>query len=348
MLSMKGFSMDKDKYLTNLKKAIIEQGYRSRYIKLCLNYAERLLSNNLPVIFDVKHLALLVGETNGGLNSMIFGTEEYYREIHIPKKNGGERILHIPSLRLKQIQRWIVDSILVKMHISKYAKGFCKGGSIVKNAIPHLNKECIINLDLKDFFPSVSFKRVFRVFNYYGYTKEVSFALSRLCTLDNELPQGSPASPWLSNIVCLKLDKRLSSVATKYEAAYTRYADDITFSGSKYIQKLKTIAVGIISDEGFKVNDEKTRVKRRNERQEVTGLIVNNCAVKVSRKYKRSLWQEIYYCKKFGVSDHMSHTGCYFAFYKEHLYGKAYFINMVEPEEGKKLFEALDKIDWGY
>lgn len=340
--------MDKGEYLTKLRHQVEMAGYDNVYITLCTTYADQLLSNDLPVIFDSAHLAGLLGKDSETINKMIFSSQYYYSEAHIPKKSGGERILHIPALELKQIQRWIVDNILKRIPISNFATGFCDGSSIVKNAQPHLGKECVINLDIKDFFPSVSFKRVFRIFNYYGYTKEVSFYLARLCTYQNELPQGSPASPWLSNIVCLKLDKRLSTLAVCYKASYTRYADDITFSGSRHIKNLVKITQDILKDEGFMVNEKKVRIAYVSDRQEVTGLIVNNDSVRVDKRYKRSVWQEIYYCKKYGVSDHMQYTKCDRTFYKEHLYGKAFFINMVEPSEGKKIFDELDQIDWDY
>ena len=106
-------------------------------------------------------------------------------------------------MELKYIQRWILDNILSKIKVSEFATGFCANCSIVDNAKYHINKECVINIDIKDFFPSISFERIFRVFAYYGYTKEVSFFLAKLCTYEDELPQGSPASPMLSNIVNL-------------------------------------------------------------------------------------------------------------------------------------------------
>lgn len=346
--SKRGKEMDKVKYISDLKVAIKEQGYGKYYSNKCVEYATRLLENNLPVIFDVQHLAMLIGTTPSHLAKMIFADYNFYSETSIPKKSGGFRILHIPALELKYIQRWILDNILKSMHVSQFATGFCDNRSIVDNAKLHLKQECVINMDIKDFFPSVSFERIFRIFAYYGYTKEISFILAKLCTYEKRLPQGSPASPYLSNIACLKLDARLSALATKYDAKYSRYADDITFSGNRGIKKLRLIAATILSEEGFEVNDRKTRIAYPYQRQEVTGLIVNGDAVKVDKRYKRSLLQEIYYCIKFGVQSHMRKIDCEKAFYKEHLYGKAYFVSMVEPEEGKKIFDLLGKIQWDY
>ena len=340
--------MNKKFYLSALEQKVLSAGYDKCYAALCMDYANRLLENHLPVIFDITHLAGLLGTEKSNIDKIIFSSEYYYRQRCIPKKSGGMRTLHIPSLELKAIQRWIVDNILKNIPISDFATAFSIGSSIVKNAEMHVGQECVLNLDIKDFFPSINFEQVFRVFSYYGYTKEVSFYLSRLCVYQDELPQGSPASPWLSNIICLKLDKRLSLLATTYQARYTRYADDITFSGSRYIGRLIGITRTILEEEGFRVNEKKVRMSCPGSQQEVTGLIVNNSTVHVNRRYKRIVKQEIYYCLKYGVADHLHHIQCDKTFYKEHLYGKVFFINMVEPAEGVRLLAELDKIDWDY
>lgn len=241
-----------------------------------------------------------------------------------------------------------MDNILNRMHISDYTNGFVKNKSILTNAQNHINSDCIINIDLKDFFPSVKFEQVFGIFKYYGYTKELSYTLAKLCTYRGVLPQGSPASPAITNIICLKLDKRLAALSRKYEATFSRYADDITFSGKKAIVHILPYAMDIIRDEGFSVNPDKTRVAFKHQRQEVTGLIVNGDSVRVSPKFKKHFRQEIYYCKKYGVKSHLEHIEDQHSFYKEHMYGQAYFINMVEPSLGKELLDLLDSIQWEY
>ena len=266
----------------------------------------------------------------------------------IPKKSGDYRELDIPSAELKYIQRWILDNILNKIRVSEFATGFCSKKSILNNAKIHINQKCIVNMDIKDFFPSISFEKTYRIFAYYGYTNEVSFILAKLCTFNGRLPQGSPASPYISNIACLKLDARLSALAVKYEAKYSRYADDITFSSKNDIKSIINIAIKIISDEQYNVNGNKTRIAYPHQRQEVTGLLVNGDKIRVSKKYKKDLYQELYYCKKFGVQSHLKKIGCNKAFYKEHIYGKIYFINMIEPEEAKKFFELADTVQWEY
>ena len=341
--------MDKIKYLASLKTELKSSGKSDKYTVVCCNYASKLLDSNLPVLFDNKHLALVLGVDPLDFGRLLYSIDDYcYHEIKIPKKNGTFRTLDIPSVDLKYIQRWILDKILNKMRVSSYANGFVKNKSILTNAQQHINSECIINIDLKDFFPTVTLEQVFGIFKYYGYTKELSYTLSKFCTYRGILPQGSPASPAITNIVCLRLDKRLSALGQKYKAAFSRYADDITFSGKKAIAHLLPYAINIIQDEGFSVNPDKTHISFQHQRQEVTGLIVNGDKVRVSRRFKKDFRQEIYYCKKYGVQGHLERTNDQHSFYKEHMYGKAYFINMVEPALGKKLLCLLDSILWEY
>lgn len=231
---------------------------------------------------------------------------------------------------------------------SEYATGFEHKTSIVKNAKKHLNQYCVINMDLKDFFSSVSKKKVFYLFSNLGYSKEMSYIFATICTYQNALPQGAPTSPKLSNLSCIRLDKRLAGLCKTYGANYSRYADDITISGNKYIKNMIPIVKKIIQEEKFSVNNKKTRILEKSQRQEVTGLNLNAGKVTVPRQYKRELQQEIYYCKKFGVANHLAHINCNKAFYKEHLYGKACFIKMVEPEKGKQFLKQLDEINWSY
>lgn len=341
--------VDKFKYLTSLRNEIKASGKSEKYAIVCCNYASSLLNSNLPVLFDNSHLALTLGITPFDFGKLLYSIDDYcYHEIKIPKKNGGVRTLDIPSMDLKYIQRWILDNILNKIHVSDYANGFVKNRSILTNAQNHINSECVVNIDLKDFFPTVKFEQVFRIFKYYGYTKEVSYTLAKLCTYRGILPQGSPASPAITNIICLKLDKRLSALGQKYEATFSRYADDITFSGKKAIVHLLPYAINIIRDEGFAVNLDKTHTSFKHQRQEVTGLIVNGDKVHVSQKFKKRFRQEIYYCKKYGVQSHLKHINNHHSFYKEHMYGQAYFINMVEPSLGQELLRLLDSISWEY
>lgn len=327
-----------------VQKGIISEDSRDRIVK----YSTRLQENNVPVIFNLRHLRKICN-INKKEQNLYFGIhrEQLYRQFYIPKKSGGIRKIEAPDDKLKAIQRWIKNDILDSFSSSEHATGFKKGKSIVDNARQHIGKELIVNIDLKDFFPSIHYADVVRIFSYMGYRIDVAHLLTKLCTNGkNVLPQGSPASPALSNLVSLRLDKRLGQLAKSLNCTYSRYADDITFSGKKGIRSALPLIREIINDEGFEINEDKVRLQYAHQRQEVTGLIVNK-KLSVSPRIKRELNAAIFFCKKYSVSDHMKHIGCDKHFYKEHLYGLAYFVNMVDKDLGRKYLSELDSIFWG-
>lgn len=326
------------------KQVITEKGQ-----VLIKEYRKRLTDNNLPVIYNLRHLRKIF-QIKKSEQASFFGNEKIknYRSFYIPKKTKGYRKIEAPTEHLLQIQRWINKNVLAKINVSDSAKGFKKNSSIIENAKPHVNKQLVINLDLKDFFHSIKYGQVFRLFIYLGYTREVSHLLTKLCTnSDNVLPQGAPTSPALSNIIMLKLDKRLSTLANKFNAEYTRYADDITFSGNRNISKMIPIIFKIVEDEDLNINYDKFRLQYSNQTQIVTGLVVNK-KITIPKRLKKELDNAIYFCRKFGVDEHMRNINCTKTFYKEHLYGIAYFIKMINNESGEKYLTELDKIEWAY
>lgn len=171
---------------------------------------------------------------------------------------------------------------------------------------------------------------------------------SRLTTYKNYLPQGAPTSPIISNIVSFMLDVRLSKIADCFNINYTRYADDITFSGSKenINESLLKIVTNIIKECGFKINDKKTRFASCAGRQEVTGLIVNNTEINVSKNYIRKIRQELYYIKKYGIKSHRNKVGFKNRYYKDHLLGKILFVKQINSEKGEKLLRDFLTINW--
>lgn len=315
---------------------------------LLREYNDRLQRNNMPIIYNLRHLRKILNIRKKDQNKYFGSERNEYHSFLIPKKSGGMREIEAPSDKLKSYQLWIKESILDKIKISDYAMGFKKSCSILDNAKKHVGKELVINLDLKDFFPSIKYYEVYRIFSYFGYTNEVSHLLTQICTnKNNVLPQGSPASPVISNIVSLKLDKRLSGLANSYGCDYSRYADDITFSGPKSIKSILPLVKAIINEERFEINEDKLRFQYSFQRQEVTGLVVNK-VIRISPKLQHELDYAIYYCKKFGVDNHMQKIGCARSFYKEHLYGIAYFVKMINSEQGEQYLKQLDLINWSY
>lgn len=311
-------------------------------------YNDKLTRNNMPIIYNLRHLRKILKIKKKEQNKYFGNERNEYHTFFIPKKNGGKRMIEAPSDRLKSFQLWIKENILDKINVSTNARGFRKNYSILDNAKEHVNKDLVINIDLKDFFPSITYKMVYKIFSYVGYTNEVAHLLTQLCTNKaNVLPQGSPASPLISNIVALKLDKRLSALANKFDCSYTRYADDITFSGCTSIKNMLSIVEKIIIEEKFSINEAKVRLQYKNQRQEVTGLIVNK-KLSVSPSLIKEIDNAIYYSTKYGVVSHMQKIGCDKSFYKEHLYGIAYFVKMIDKEKGEYYLAKLDNVSWAY
>jgi RNA-directed DNA polymerase len=315
------------------------------YTELCINYARTLLNNGMPVIFDTDHLSKLIGISSHELYSYYLFANNLYTEVKLPKKNGSFRTINAPSENLKYIQKWILDNILYNKNCSHFANGFIKDKSIVDNARPHVGKPCVINLDIKDFFPTIKYIDIYKLFKGFGYTSHLSMVLTGISTYNNVLPQGAPTSPYLSNLICRNLDVKFENLANRISASYTRYADDITFSGEKSITKYIALIKSIIKSEGFTINEKKVRVQYQYHKQMVTGLIVNE-KLSVPKSTKMYLRQQIYFSIKYGVTNNLERQNINKSNYKDHLYGIAYFIKMVEPLVGEQYIKQLNGIDW--
>lgn len=239
---------------------------------------------------------------------------KHYVKFSIPKKSGGKREIYAPQKMLKSLLRCVNLLLQSIYEPSLAAMGFVPGRSIVDNAKKHLGMNYVLNMDLSDFFPSISQARVWGALKSkaIGFNENVASALAGLCCTEMQfedgqtrcvLPQGSPASPILTNIICINLDRRLTGLAKRFGANYTRYADDITFSSQHNIYKENGEFIlelrRIIADQNFRINEKKTRLQKRGARQEVTGLVVSD-RVNVVRKYARALSSLLYIWKQYG------------------------------------------------
>ena len=326
----------------DIKKVLSEKEY-----KTIENYCNRLKCNNVPIILNFRHLRKLLKIKKSEQN-YYFGENKknMYKTFPLIKKNGKVRIIDAPTIDLKVRQKWIKRNIIDKIKVSHVAFGFIKKRSICDNAKMHINQKVVVNIDLKDFFPSISYSQVFKIFRYIGYSYRISHYLTKLCTNYNfVLPQGAPTSPGISNIVLLKLDKRLLSLAKKYGFLYSRYADDLTFSGDENILKYIKVIKKIIFDEGYNINANKFRVQFNNSRQVVTGLVVNK-KLTIPQKIRNELDLALYYINKFGLQNHLDKINCQKAFYKEHLYGLAYYSKMVDSNIGNSYLDKLGLLNW--
>lgn len=252
------------------------------------------------------------------LNYLLYGLpeEKRYKEFSIPKRDGSMRQISAPDSAIKVIQQRLSEYLYTHYTVKGCAHGFVKERDIVTNAKPHLRRRWVVNLDLKDFFPTINFGRVRGAFMAHPFhaSEEAATLLAQICCHKGALPQGAPTSPIVSNIICRQLDNRMLDFARKHRLCYTRYADDITFSTN-----LKEIPadLGSISDEGtfllgeevrksiedcgFQVNDTKLHGSSRHHRQEVTGLIVN-ARVNVPRRYIKQIRCMLHAYERFGLS----------------------------------------------
>ena len=228
-----------------------------------------------------------------------------YTEFRVLKKSGGYRTIHSPKGSLGIVQRKLSQVLYAVYRPRPSVHGFAASRSIVTNAKAHVNKKFVLNLDIKDFFGSINFGRVRGMFiaNPYKLDEKVATVLAQICCFDNKLPQGAPTSPIVSNLICAKMDSELQRFSKQHGLLYTRYADDITLSSNRnelptslvshYEKGLPNVMLGdelrsVIERNGFQINEAKVRLAYKTQRQEVTGLIVNQ-TVNVSRKYVRNI-----------------------------------------------------------
>lgn len=333
---------------------------------------EKLRKRGLPELRDPPALATAIGIPLGQLRFLAYDRKVaglvHYRTWKVPKKTGGERTITAPLPRLKHVQRWILTNVLEKLETHAAAHGFRRTRSIVSNAKPHVATGVVVNLDLQDFFPSVSYPRVKGLFRWMGYSESVATVLALLCTardteeveLDGRtwhvgtaprrLPQGAPTSPAITNLICDRLDRRLSSASGKLGFVYTRYADDLTFS----IKEGKDAPVGkllrqvewLVEKDGFRVHPDKTRVLRKGSRQEVTGIVVNErpaIARDVLRRFRATLFQ---IDKDGPAGKHWGRSKDVLA----SIHGFARYVHMVDPAKGSVLLERVKAIHakWNY
>lgn len=331
---------------------------------------ERLQNNKLPLCNTAAEIATAIGISVGQLRFLAFArktsTVSHYIRFKIPKKTGGERLISAPMPRLKKVQHWILSNILEKMALHTAAHGFRPQHSIVTNAQPHLQAEVIINFDLKDFFPSISYPRVKGLFQSFGYSEAAATIFGLLCTeseieaveidgktyfvalTERHLPQGSPASPAITNLLCRRLDKRLTQMGEDLGFVYTRYADDLTFSGAgdslRHICNILRRTESIVTHEGFTINEQKTRILRKNRQQEVTGVVVNE-KLSISKKDLKRFRATLYQIEKDGPEGKRwgNSTDVIAS-----IQGFANFVAMVNPEKGAEFQQQVKRIKAQY
>ena len=356
---------------------------RIRWITPVMAPVASAASWNVPAIITTTALAEWLGLTCDELNwfADCLGQEarvkssklRHYTYRWLPKRGGKWRLLEVPKSRLKAIQRKILREILNRIPVHIAAHGYCAGRSIVSFAAPHCGKSIVLRFDLRHFFPSVPGSRVHALFTTTGYPTEVARLLTGLCTnvvpdhvwalnpaatqspvssKDREryrsphLPQGAPTSPALANLCARRLDIRLHALAQTAGAIYTRYADDLAFSGGldleQSLRRFRMLVCQIAVEEGFAINLHKSRFMGQGVRQELTGIVVN--AHTNTRRADFDLLKAILTnCARNGPES-QNRDGR--ADFRGHLLGRIAHVGLVNAGRGKKLRELFERIVW--
>lgn len=361
---------------------------------------ERLKTNGLTELAGPDDLAKQMGLSISRLRWMSFHREvdtgTHYRRWQIPKRDGSARTITAPKKDLKAAQRWALRNVFEKLPVHGAAHGFLPDRSVVSNALPHAGAHTVLKLDVKEFFPTITWKRVKGLLRKAGLREQPATLLALVCTEaprqavefrgrtlyvatgPRALPQGSPASPAVSNAICLRLDRRVSALAKKFGCRYTRYADDLTFSwhapakdedeagyatkgygegygkGSAQDKReprprapIGAVLHGvkqILTAEGFVLNAEKTRIMRADDRQRITGLVVNEPpkgvkgvpAARVPRTSLRMLRAAIHNREK-GKTDGAETL--------DQLKGLAAFVYMTDKKKGREFLDRLAALE---
>jgi len=329
-------------------------------------HVEQLAQHGVPVLATPADLAGALGLSIPQLRWLCFHAEatqkSHYVYFEVPKRSGGTRLLAAPHRKLAAAQQWVLANVLARLEVTAHAHGFVPGRSTVTNARPHVGKEVVVNLDLADFFPTITFPRVRGLFESIGYSPAVATLLALLCTEaprspvvydgvklwvaagDRALPQGACTSPAISNLVTRKLDRRLAGATRKLGWTYTRYADDLAFSTAAATASSLALLFArvrhIVREEGFVVNEAKGRVQRRSQRQSVTGIVVND-KPGVPREELRRLRAILHRARTTGLAAQNRDSHPDFAAYVR---GKIAYVAMIDPVRGAALTSALDAL----
>jgi retron-type reverse transcriptase len=269
-----------------------------------------------------------------------------YLKMKIPKKNMSNRgkyrvVYKVIDFTLELLQKNIATALSQSYSFPDYVQGFVRGGSIFKNAKQHLAKKYVMNVDIKNFFESIDYDAVVKAFEDVGCNHEVAVTFAWLTTLDSFLPQGASSSPIIANLVCKEMDVELNCLAESYSLTYTRYADDITFSGDICPKREELEA--LLLKQGFSINNDKFKIVKRGQNQYVTGLTVfDDSSPRVPRNIKRYLRMVLYYAEKYGMDNHLEKVfgdekEFVREFEKRRIKGWIDFICSVEPPLGAKL-----------
>jgi RNA-directed DNA polymerase len=264
---------------------------------------------NFESLSDVADVAGALGCQKNLIEFVIEYPSNFYEQLLIPRKRRKEpRVVYEVNQSLKGLHKNILFAITAEAEFPEYVQGFVSKRSIVTNASMHLSKHYVLCLDIRNFFESISITRIVNVFLGLGCNDVAANIFAKICTFNDCLVQGANTSPILANLVCTEMDKELATIARENGCSYSRYADDITFSGDRTPKK-KVISQ-CLKKYGFSLNTDKWNLQRRGETQYVTGLTVfDDVKPRLPKAMKRKLRQTLYYASNHGLNNHFQKTG---------------------------------------
>ncbi|MCD4719839.1 MAG: reverse transcriptase family protein [Desulfobacula sp.] len=319
-------------------------------------YFIAMKNKGLTCLINSAHLAHLLNVSIDHLIWLSNDKSNQYTRFHIKKSSGAKREILAPKPKLKIVQRQILDNILQKIQLNSHAEGFRKKRSILTNAKRHIGKKVVIKMDVKNFFPSITFKRVLGLFIALGYPHQVSMTLTKLMTHDGKLPTGAPTSPAISNILSTKLDKRFANLGEKTDFDYSRYADDISISSNnRNITRMIPFFKKIVQEEGFEINEAKMRILRNGGRQKIAGIVVNQ-KLNIEKREIKKIRAVLFNCrnkdinqeiKKWAQKEKGLKASLFYTIdeFKSSMLGKINFIKMVNPQTGQNLLDQLNDLN---
>ncbi len=288
-------------------------------------YKEFIISLNLIdlKITDEKKINILYTISNT--------INKNYKICNITNNNKIRKI-YIPSNNLKHIQRNILKNILVTKSVSIYSKAYMKNYSIIDNVKPHLNNGNILKLDIKNFFDNITYELVHNiVFPESLYPKGISHLLTELCTYNGYLPQGAPSSAYISNLILRNFDYIIGNYCNNNNIVYTRYSDDLTFSGDFNKKELIVLIKEELGKLNLHLNYKKVRLLKQHNRKIITGIIINK-KLQSPKNYRKDIRKSVYYINKFGIKNHLIKNDINedSVFYLKKIYGKILYILQID------------------
>lgn len=281
-----------------------------------------------------SHVRMLLGisteEELSVLSRIIASPSSFYREFKVSKKSGGTRTISSPYPSLAIIQTNIQNNLLFRFESNSSAYAYVKGKSAIDHARIHVNGEELLKLDIKDFFPSISRQMVFESLQRNGAKADVCFYISLLCILNCGLPQGACTSPTLSNLVFSPIDVRLTGLANFFGLKYSRYADDLAFSGGRIPRDLSSLVGDILLEYGFYLNHKKTQLKLAGKKKIITGVSISSGQVRAPKSFKRELRAQIYELER--NIGNLARLPNFDPLIYERLIGRINYLLQIEPE----------------